>query len=40
MVRFYIELDNVRDKEMLENRSATPEKLARGREPDPAPVQR
>ena len=28
MVRFYIELDNVRDKEMLENRSATPEKLA------------
>src|SRR3954471_13569876 len=28
MVRFYIELDNVRDKEMLENRSVTPEKLA------------
>ena len=28
LVRFYIELDNVRDKEMLENRSASPEKLA------------
>jgi phenol 2-monooxygenase len=28
MVRFYIELDNVRDREMLENRSVTPEKLA------------
>src|SRR3954465_4944115 len=28
MVRFYIELDNVRDKEMLESRSVTPEKLA------------
>jgi phenol 2-monooxygenase (NADPH) len=28
LVRFYIELDNVRDREMLENRSATPEKLA------------
>jgi phenol 2-monooxygenase (NADPH) len=28
MVRFYIELDNIRDKEMLENRSVTPEKLA------------
>src|ERR671912_2109073 len=28
LVRLYIELDNVRDKEMLENRSATPEKLA------------
>jgi phenol 2-monooxygenase len=28
MVRFYIELDNVRDKEMLENRSVTPERLA------------
>ena len=28
LVRFYIELDNVRDKEMLENRSVTPEKLA------------
>ena len=28
MVRFYVELDNVRDKEMLENRSVTPEKLA------------
>ena len=28
MVRFYIALDNVRDKEMLENRSVTPEKLA------------
>src|SRR3954454_19892547 len=28
MVRFYIELDNVRDKEMLENRSVPPEKLA------------
>jgi phenol 2-monooxygenase len=28
LVRFYIELDNVRDKEMLDNRSATPEKLA------------
>ena len=28
MVRFYIELDNVRDKEMLEGRSVTPEKLA------------
>ena len=27
MVRFYIALDNVRDKEMLENRSVTPEKL-------------
>ena len=27
LVRFYIELDNVRDKEMLENRSVTPEKL-------------
>lgn len=29
MVRFYIELDQVRDKEMLENRSVTPEKLAK-----------
>ncbi|HXV94189.1 MAG TPA: FAD-dependent monooxygenase, partial [Pseudonocardia sp.] len=28
MVRLYIELDNVRDKEMLESRSVTPEKLA------------
>jgi phenol 2-monooxygenase len=28
MVRFYVELDKVRDKEMLENRSVTPEKLA------------
>ncbi|MFL5280973.1 MAG: FAD-binding monooxygenase [Rhodopila sp.] len=28
LVRFYVELDNVRDKEMLENRSITPEKLA------------
>ena len=28
LVRFYIELDNVRDKEMLENRSVTHEKLA------------
>ena len=28
LVRLYIELDNVRDKEMLENRSVTPEKLA------------
>lgn len=28
MVRFYVALDNVRDKEMLENRSVTPEKLA------------
>src|SRR5215213_9932765 len=28
LVRFYIELDNARDKEMLENRSVTPEKLA------------
>jgi phenol 2-monooxygenase len=27
LVRFYIALDNVRDKEMLENRSVTPEKL-------------
>jgi phenol 2-monooxygenase len=27
LVRFYIELDNVRDKEMLDNRSVTPEKL-------------
>jgi phenol 2-monooxygenase len=27
LVRFYIELDNVRDRELLENRSATPEKL-------------
>ena len=27
MVRFYVALDNVRDKEMLENRSVTPEKL-------------
>jgi phenol 2-monooxygenase (NADPH) len=29
MVRFYIELDQVRDKEMLENRTVTPEKLAK-----------
>jgi phenol 2-monooxygenase len=29
MVRFYVELDRVRDKEMLENRSVTPEKLAK-----------
>lgn len=29
MVRFYVELDNVSDKEMLENRSVTPEKLAK-----------
>src|SRR6185436_12217959 len=28
MVRLYIELDNIRDKEMLEGRSVTPEKLA------------
>ncbi len=28
LVRFYIELDQMRDKEMLENRSVTPEKLA------------
>ncbi|HEY5882730.1 MAG TPA: FAD-dependent monooxygenase, partial [Nakamurella sp.] len=28
LVRLYIELDNVRDAEMLANRSATPEKLA------------
>ena len=28
LVRFYVALDNVRDKEMLENRSVTPEKLA------------
>jgi phenol 2-monooxygenase (NADPH) len=28
LVRLYIELDNVRDREILENRSATPEKLA------------
>ena len=28
LVRIYIELDNVRDGEMLENRSVTPEKLA------------
>ena len=28
LVRLYIELDDVRDKEMLENRSVTPEKLA------------
>ncbi len=28
LVRMYVELDNVRDKEMLENRSVTPEKLA------------
>jgi phenol 2-monooxygenase (NADPH) len=28
LVRFYVELDNVRDREMLENRSVTPEKLA------------
>ena len=27
LVRLYIELDNVRDREMLENRSITPEKL-------------
>jgi phenol 2-monooxygenase (NADPH) len=27
LVRFYIALDNVRDKEMLENRSVTPQKL-------------
>ncbi len=27
LVRLHIELDNVRDREMLENRSATPEKL-------------
>ena len=29
LVRFYIELDKVSDKEMLENRSVTPEKLAK-----------
>ncbi len=28
MVRLYVALDNIRDKEMLENRSVTPEKLA------------
>src|SRR6478609_2410469 len=28
MVRFYVALDNVRDKDMLDNRSVTPEKLA------------
>ena len=27
MVRFYVALDNVRDKDMLDNRSVTPEKL-------------
>ena len=35
MVRLYIELDNVRDKEMLD-----PGEAGRGREPDHAPVQR
>lgn len=29
LVRFYIELDKVSDKEMLDNRSVTPEKLAK-----------
>ncbi|GEL18605.1 FAD-binding monooxygenase [Pseudonocardia asaccharolytica] len=29
MVRFYVELDKVSDKEMLENRSVTPEKLVK-----------
>ena len=29
MVRFYIELDKVSDKEMLDNRSVTPQKLAK-----------
>jgi phenol 2-monooxygenase len=29
MVRFYVELDKVSDKEMLDNRSVTPEKLAK-----------
>ena len=29
LVRFYIELDEVRDKEMLDHRSVTPEKLAK-----------
>jgi phenol 2-monooxygenase len=29
MVRFYIELDKVRDKEMLDDRSVTPQKLAK-----------
>lgn len=29
LVRFYIELDRVRDREMLESRSVTPEKLAK-----------
>ena len=29
MVRFYVELDKVSDKEMLENRSVTPQKLAK-----------
>jgi phenol 2-monooxygenase (NADPH) len=28
LVRFYVALDNVRDREMLENRSVTPERLA------------
>ena len=28
LVQFYIELDNVRDKELLENRNVTPKKLA------------
>src|SRR3954449_9332773 len=28
LVRFYVELDNARDEEMLKNRSVTPEKLA------------
>ena len=31
LVRFYIELDNVRDKEMLENRSVTPRSWPRSR---------
>ena len=37
MVRLYIELDNVRDKELLET-AARPPKADRGRQPDPAPV--
>ena len=38
LVRFYIELDNVRDREMLDEPQRHPGEADRRRQPDPAPV--
>ena len=38
LVRFYIELDKVSDKEMLRQPECYPREAGRGREPDPASV--